>query len=163
MKKKNSDALKHAIKASHTEYTSVLRLIGEIMQTILTTKQIIYLPVYASLYSAHRTSHNTKKKENYSVRPCNCENYFEIHYDWNIICKKTYRPTHIYLPWRVPGIAKRAFQNKLFFFCFIYIVSCHIYKEQMSNKAKTDNKKKKKNNHKQSQGLEAENDQDFIH
>lgn len=50
-----------------------------------------------------------------------------------------------------------------FFFCFIYIVSCHIYKEQMSNKAKTDNNKKKKNNHKQSQGLEAENDQDFIH
>lgn len=81
VKKKNSDALKHAIKASHTEYTSVLRLIGEIMQTILTTKQIIYLPVYASLYSAHGTSHNTKKKENYSVRPCNCENYFEIHCD----------------------------------------------------------------------------------
>lgn len=60
MKKKNSDALKHAIKA--TEYTSVLRLTGEIIQTILTTKQIIYLPVYASLYSAHRTSHNTRKK-----------------------------------------------------------------------------------------------------
>lgn len=89
---------------------------GEITQTILITKQIIYLPVYASLYSAHRTSRNTKKKENYSIRPCNCENYLEIYFDWNIISKKTYRPTHIYLPWIVPGIAKSTFQNKLFFF-----------------------------------------------
>lgn len=46
-----------------TENTHILRLMGEIIQTILTTKQIIYLPVYASLYSAHRTSRNTTKKK----------------------------------------------------------------------------------------------------
>lgn len=60
-------------------------------------------------------------------------------------------------------LQREHFRINFFFFALSTLFHVTFTKNRCQTRQKQTTKKKKKNNHKQSQGLEAENDQDFIH